>query len=230
MQTMQQMMQFWQSAATTGVDLTKAWGETVAKAGAPFMASPFGGGDPSSDVTDFIKQLSEGPQLSDMWAIDKQMMEATAAWADMRQRLAHFQMAASEPWKRAMARYQAEAASKPAGEGEDWRKDFGLWAKIANEELIAAQRSEDYLAAQRDLLHSALDVRQRQQQVSEATAKMLGLPTQRDLDDVTRQLTELRREFRTHVRSVEESRAASKRPRPSPRKNASSKNTAPKPS
>ncbi|WP_246590491.1 MULTISPECIES: hypothetical protein [Rhizobium] len=62
-------------------------------------------------------------------------------------------------------------------------------------------RSKDFLAAQRDLLRAALDLRTRQQQMTDS-AKLFGVPSQRDFDELTRQITELRRELRASGHSA----------------------------
>jgi hypothetical protein len=51
-------------------------------------------------------------------------------------------------------------------------------------------------------LQAGLQLRSRQDDVAEAASTMFGLPTRKDFDDVTRQLTELRREVRALARQV----------------------------
>jgi hypothetical protein len=47
------------------------------------------------------------------------------------------------------------------------------------------------------LLQAATEFRARQSEVADTIAAVLGIPTQRDFDDLTRQITELRRELRS---------------------------------
>jgi hypothetical protein len=84
----------------------------------------------------------------------------------------------------------------------DWREAFAKWSEISNEELIRNQRTDGFLQAQKELLQAGLQLRSRQDDVTEAASAMFGLPTRKDFDDVTRQLTELRREVRTLSRQV----------------------------
>ena len=84
----------------------------------------------------------------------------------------------------------------------DWREAFAKWSEISNEELIRNQRTDGFLQAQKELLQAGLQLRSRQDDVAEAASAMFGLPTRRDFDDVTRQLTELRREVRALARQV----------------------------
>ena len=84
----------------------------------------------------------------------------------------------------------------------DWREAFAKWSEISNEELIRNQRTDGFLQAQKELLQAGLQLRSRQDDVAEAASAMFGLPTRKDFDDVTRQLTELRREVRALARQV----------------------------
>jgi phage terminase Nu1 subunit (DNA packaging protein) len=55
------------------------------------------------------------------------------------------------------------------------------------------------------LLQAATQFRNRQSEIADTIAAVLGIPTQRDFDDVTRQLTELRRELRALERRLDAS-------------------------
>ena len=89
----------------------------------------------------------------------------------------------------------------------DWREAFAKWSEISNEELIRNQRTDGFLQAQKELLQAGLQLRSRQDDVGEAASAMFGLPTRKDFDDVTRQLTELRREVRTLTRQVRDQKS-----------------------
>ena len=89
----------------------------------------------------------------------------------------------------------------------EWREAFAKWSEISNEELIRNQRTDGFLQAQKELLQAGLKLRSRQDDVAEAASAMLGLPTRKDFDDVTRQLTELRREVRTLARQMRDQKS-----------------------
>ncbi|TBY87036.1 hypothetical protein E0H35_35830, partial [Rhizobium leguminosarum bv. viciae] len=104
---------------------------------------------------------------------------------------------------KAYERYSATLADTKEGDAKDfgWRKAFDKWRDIANKELISNLRSKDFLAAQRELLLAGLELRTRQQQMTDSVAKLLGVPSQHDFDELTRQFTELRREVRASRRA-----------------------------
>ena len=59
-----------------------------------------------------------------------------------------------------------------------------------------------FLQAQKELLQAGLKLRNRQDDVAEAASAMFGVPSRKDFDEVTRQLTELRREVRALSRQL----------------------------
>ena len=199
--------------------MTEVWRESAEKAGAagklwsdsmmPFLTqraadSSLFGAAQGGEITEAIKRMAEGPKLADVWNLDREIYTLMAAWMDIQQRMASYRAIVSVPWNRAFERYSAALKEKQEQGGEqetDWRKAFGVWSGIANEELIKNQRSDEFLGAQRELLRSALAVRTQQQKISDSVAKLFGLPTQQDFDEVTRQLTEMRRELRAHLRA-----------------------------
>ena len=119
----------------------------------------------------------------------------------MRQKLAAYNANAARPWMRALERYRETAAEseKPAAP-RNWRDDFSAWSALANQEMIQNQRSEEYLRVQRELLQAGIEFRKSQTELSQTMSGLLGLPTQQDFDELTRQLTELRREVRAQSR------------------------------
>ncbi|ASS60229.1 poly(R)-hydroxyalkanoic acid synthase subunit PhaE [Rhizobium leguminosarum] len=156
-----------------------------------------------SEISKTIKHMVESPRLADMWNLDRQVYALMAAWMDVGQRMATYHAIATVPWSKAYERYSATLADTKEGDAKDfgWRKAFDKWRDIANEELISNLRSKDFLAAQREMLLAALDLRTCQQQMTDSVAKLLGVPSQHDFDELTRQFTELRRELRASLRA-----------------------------
>ena len=199
------MSEAWRDSAEKAGAAGKLWSESMM----PFLTqratdSSLFGAAQGGEITEAIKRMAEGPKLADIWNLDREIYTLMAAWMDIQQRMAGYRAVVSVPWNRTFERYSAALKEKQDQGGEletDWRKAFGVWSGIANEELIRNQRSEEFLSAQRELLRSALAVRTQQQKISDSVAKLFGLPTQQDFDEVTRQLTEMRRELRAHLRS-----------------------------
>lgn len=192
----------WQTMAESSNRMVETWSGSMA----PFMLArlaekPAGFGD-GNEVSAAIERMAQGPKLADVWDIDRKMALAFGAWIEMRQRLASYNAVAATPWAEASKRF-LDAISAP-GTSEtaapDWREAFAKWSEISNEELIRNQRTDSFLQAQKGLLQAGLQLRSRQDDVAEAASAMFGLPSRKDFDDVTRQLTELRREVRALAR------------------------------
>jgi polyhydroxyalkanoate synthase subunit PhaE len=191
----------WRKVADFSADVGEAWSKSML----PFMLTraaekPAGFGD---ELGEAIERLAQGPKLADVWDIDRKLMNAFVAWSRMRQKMIAYNAVASKPWMRALERYN-ELAPEREGKAEprSWRKDFAAWSSAANEELVHNQRSENFLRAQRDLLHAGVEFRKCQTELSETVSALFGVPTQSEFDEITRQLTELRREVRALARNA----------------------------
>jgi hypothetical protein len=194
----------WQTMAESSNRMVEAWSGSMA----PFMLArlsekPAGFGD-GNELSAAIERMVQGPRLADVWDIDRKIALAFSAWIEMRQRLASYNAVASAPWTEASKRFLETMSAVGASETStpDWREAFAKWSEISNEELIRNQRTDGFLQAQKELLQAGLQLRSRQDDVAETASVMFGLPTRRDFDDVTRQLTELRREVRALARQV----------------------------
>jgi polyhydroxyalkanoate synthase subunit PhaE len=212
-----QWADLWQLFSESSKQIADAWSSSMA----PFMLGRllehpqgFGAGNEMSEA---IEKMAQGPRLADVWDIDRKMALVFGAWMDMRQKLASYNAVTATPWTEAAKRFMeamsavTDNGNKPAPE---WREAFAKWSEISNEELIRNQRSDGFLRAQKELLQSGLKLRSRQDDVGEAAAAMFGMPGRKDFDEVTRQLTELRREVRALSRQVNSQQRGSRSSRP----------------
>lgn len=158
---------------------------------------------PGDGISQAFKRMVGAPRLADMWNLDRQVYALMAAWIDVSHRMAAYHAIASVPWSKAYERYSATLVDTEKEDPKDfgWRKGFAAWRDIADKELISNMRSKDFLAAQRELLRAALDLRIRQQEVGDSVGRLFGIPTQHDFDELARQITELRRELRATLRA-----------------------------
>src|SRR6266550_3737452 len=193
-----QWADLWQSFVESSRQMTDAWSSSMA----PFMLSRLleqpAGFAVGNEMSEAIEKMAQGPRLADMWDIDRKMALVFGAWMEMRQRLANYNAVAAAPWTEASKKFLEAMSAATAGSKTppNWREAFAKWSEISNEELIRNQRGDGFLRAQRELLQSGLKFRSRQDDVAEAASAMFGMPGRKDFDEVTRQLTELRREVR----------------------------------
>ena len=200
----QEWAKLWQAMAESSNRMVEAWSGSMA----PFMLArlaekPAGLGD-GNELSAAIERMAQGPRLADVWDIDRKMALAFGAWIEMRQRLASYNAVATAPRTEASKRFFETMSATGTGgvPHPDWREAFAKWSEISNEELIRNQRTDGFLQAQKELLQAGLQLRSRQDDIAEAASAMFGLPTRKDFDDVTQQLTELRREVRMLTRQV----------------------------
>ncbi len=194
-----QWADLWQSFSESSKQIAEAWSSSMA----PFMLARLlehpGGFAVGNEMSEAIEKMAQGPRLADVWDIDRKMALVFGAWMEMRQKLASYNAVAAAPWTEASKRFlEAMSAATASGSNSppNWREAFAKWSEISNEELIRNQRGEGFLHAQKELLQSGLKLRSRQDDVAEAASAMFGMPGRKDFDEVTRQLTELRREVR----------------------------------
>ena len=168
-------------------------------------------------MSDAIEKMAQGPRLADVWDFDRKMALVFGAWMEMRQKLANYNAVAAAPWTEASKRFlEAMSAATAGGSNSppNWREAFAKWSEISNEELIRKQRGEGFLHAQKELLQSGLKLRSRQDDIAEAASAMFGMPGRKDFDEVTRQLTELRREVRALSHKVHAQEPSTRPTRP----------------
>jgi hypothetical protein len=193
-----QWTEMWQTFAESSKQMADAWSGSMG----PFMLgrlmekpAGFTAGDEMSEA---IEKMAQGPRLADVWDIDRKLALVFGAWMEMRQKLSGYNVVTAAPWNEASKRF-VDAMSAVVSEGKSvpgWREAFAKWSEISNEELIRNHRTDGFLQAQKELLQAGLKLRSRQDDVAEAASAMFGLPSRKDFDEVTRQLTELRREVR----------------------------------
>jgi hypothetical protein len=205
--------ELWQAFSDSSKQIAEAWSSSMA----PFMLARLmenpGGFVLGNELSEAIEKLAQGPRLADAWDIDRKMALVFGAWMEMRQKLAAYNTVTAAPWTEASSRFldfMSAATQNGKAPGPGWREAFAKWSEISNEELIHNHRSDAFLTAQRELLLSGLTLRSRQDEVAEAASAMFGVPGRKDFDELTRQLTELRREVRSLTHKVNASERATR--------------------
>lgn len=94
------------------------------------------------------------------------------------------------------------------GPPDSLRGLFERWIETGDRVLLEMYRTDEYLAAQRELLESLMRYRVRWQALQDLLAQAAGRPTREELDDAYRSIHELRRELRAQRRVQRELLAA----------------------
>ena len=137
-------------------------------------------------------------QDADPWREERDALTASRQWLAYTAALERYRAVMGAAWLNAFKRFAEELAQdrEPGDALPAWEAIQAHWQKAAGAELAAAQRAEDFLAAQRDLIRARLDCSALLRGRIERIAGMLGLPTRAELDDLHQTVHGLKRELR----------------------------------
>ena len=179
----------------------------------------------SGDYYDLgIHKLSEGPFFSGVSDIDKRLANMGESWSELFQQSKQYHALVFDRWNTAYSRYVDELGELKRAQEEEVSPQqlIELWSGIANEELLVLHRSEDFLAAQKEVIRASMQYRLHEKEVAERICEAMHIPTRDEVDELHKTVTDLRRELREL-----KSELASKSKKPVPKK-AVPKKVAPK--
>ena len=151
----------------------------------------------TDEVNQAIQRLVEGPEFTDIGMLERQVLKVTEEWVALRQASAAFKTVTAGAWTRAFATFQHEAMADPSLLQQGPRAVLDRWLKVANDELIRTQRTDAFLAAQRNLLTAGVDYRLKSRALIEVWCETHSIPTRTEIDDVHRTLHGMRAQIRT---------------------------------
>ena len=165
----------------------------------------------TDNMEESLNHLAEGPRLADMWVIERKFGAMFNAWVLLRQRNLEHNKVILDAWMQATSAF-TKSLNEKADRNEtlkSWKDLMAVWVEIANRKMLETQRTEPYLASQRELLKASTDLRLAQREVAEFYSELFGYPTRAELDDVHKTVTELRRELRALRRAMSENKPVS---------------------
>ena len=142
-------------------------------------------------------------QDADPWREERDALTASRQWLAYTAALERYRAVMGAAWLQAFKRFAEGLAQDRGSQDREpgdalpaWEVIQARWQEAADAELAAAQRAEDFLAAQRDLIRARLDCSALLRGRIERIAGMLGLPTRAELDDLHQTVHGLKRELR----------------------------------
>jgi polyhydroxyalkanoate synthase subunit PhaE len=163
----------------------------------------------TGDLDDILQRLAEGPRLADLWNVERKYAMVFQAWLALRRRSLEHTTIILEAWLSAANKIAEQIGAPPAeGQRPAAKEVLARWIETANQVLLEMQHSERFLQSQANLLKASTDLRFAQQELTEYYGQMFGFPTRRELDDVHRDVTELKRELRVSRRQARAAAAA----------------------
>jgi hypothetical protein len=139
---------------------------------------------------------------TEFWRAERDAISASKQWLAYTTALERYRAVMAAAWLKAFKRFTEEMARDPGLHAPtenghpDWEVIQTRWQQAAEAELATAQRSEDFLAAQRDLIRARLDCSALLRERTERIADILGLPTRAEVDDLHETMHSLKRELR----------------------------------
>ncbi len=156
------------------------------------------GGD---DVSRTIQALVSGG-TGGAAEVGRDVLQATAEWLALQAANGDYRLIVAQAWGRAFARFLQASGGETAAQGAADPAALKRWLEIADAEMIATQRSEAFLAAQRKLLRAASDYRLRERALHEAWCEARSIPTRSEIDELQATVQELKRELRRVRRAM----------------------------
>ncbi|MCG8351689.1 MAG: class III poly(R)-hydroxyalkanoic acid synthase subunit PhaE [Chloroflexales bacterium] len=158
-------------------------------------------------------RLVQSPRMGFNRELEEKLLRGFDAWTDFRRVSMDYQIVLADTWSRVFERVMRELVTLN-GQGkqiQSLRDLLRLWTDVADKELEAAFQSETYVKAQSRLFNATMQYRLREQAIVETYLKMSYIPTRSEVDEVHRNIYELRKELKAlkkelRVRNGQESR------------------------
>jgi len=148
-----------------------------------------------------IEHLVEGPSYATLWTLDRKILKAQKLRGEWAKDLAAFQLLMHGAWSEAVKRFFQEINDTQGAPITTWRELIDVWIKTANETLLATHRTPEFLEVQRRLTRSGAECRLQEREIAEAFCEMQQTPTRTEMDEVQREVYDLRRRLRVLERS-----------------------------
>lgn len=150
----------------------------------------------SDEINRAVHKLIDGQESAGFGTTERQVLNATREWLLLCQAGSAYRLVMGMAWIRAFGVFVAEMRAEPGKVAQGPRALTDRWLEIANDELIATQRSPAFLDAQRDLLRAGVAYRQRERELIEGWCEARSIPTRSEIDDMHLTLHLLRRQIR----------------------------------
>ncbi len=146
-----------------------------------------------------LRRLVDGPPPGELADFGRGALRDGQEWRALRGAAARHRALVAAAWSRCHARL-ARMTARDAPLRPD--TVHAAWVEAARAEVDALHADEAFLASQRALVVAALALREAEMRHVEAYCEARALPTRREIDDLHRGLTELRRELRALKRDL----------------------------
>ncbi|MEL7428817.1 MAG: poly(R)-hydroxyalkanoic acid synthase subunit PhaE [Pseudomonadota bacterium] len=148
-----------------------------------------------------LERIAHGPQFADLAMPQQKVAEAWRESLDYQQAASDMSRVMQNAWTEAYQSFSKHYSLDDLRKGEVNEAMDG-WLKAANEALLAAQGSTEFLDAQKRMIRASTELRARQRDMAEDWSEAWQMPTRSEVDDLARMVHQLRRELREVKREL----------------------------
>ncbi|MDM0115442.1 poly(R)-hydroxyalkanoic acid synthase subunit PhaE [Variovorax sp. J22R133] len=165
------------------------------------LFSPARWSGPGADFDAGLRDVLEGPKYATLWNMDRELLQLQQRATERDKAVRAYQEIERKAWNKAFERFTASFMEK--GEAPPtWRGMTDRWLAIANDTLIEAHRTDEFVNTQSRMLRTASEYRLQERHLAEAWCAATHIPTRTEMDEMQRVVTELRRELRLQRRQL----------------------------
>lgn len=148
-----------------------------------------------------LQGIANAPQFADLVMPQGDMATAWQETVEFQEATAGFAKIMHDAWQRSYMEYSKSFSLEDLKSGKVTAA-LDAWLNIANKELLDTQASKDFMDAQKALMGSATRLKKRQAEAAQKWAEAYQMPTRAEIDDLTKIVTDLRREVRELKRKL----------------------------
>ena len=148
-----------------------------------------------------IEKLTEGPNFATLWDLDRKILNAQKLWIERTKDAEDYAAVVRSAWNTAFERFMAALNDPDGAPLTSGRALLNLWLEHANSALVEMHRSKEFLDVQRRMTRSSAEYRLQEREIAEAFCEVHHMPTRSEMDEVQREIANLRRQFRHSQRN-----------------------------
>ncbi|MEO8626638.1 MAG: poly(R)-hydroxyalkanoic acid synthase subunit PhaE [Betaproteobacteria bacterium] len=168
----------------------------------------------SGGVDFSLEKLTEGPTYATISDLDRKILNAQRLWLQRAAEIESYRQVVQTAWNRAFERFGNSINDKSAPPLKSARAVLDLWLSTVNEALLEMHHLPEFLEAQRRMTRSASEYRLQERELMEAFCEANHIPTRTEMDEMQREVQDLKRELRAIKRGNVEADMRTLAPRP----------------
>lgn len=151
----------------------------------------------------------QSPTLGYTREFNHKLLGGFDSWINFYKASFDYQLVLLNVWAKAFEELMRElaASEEKSRTIQNWRQFMQVWSSLFDRVFAETFRSQDTVEIQGKFLNAALTYRLHQQQLMEMFLKMNDLPTRSEVDEVHRNIYQLRKEIKSLKKAVAESQS-----------------------